>query len=120
MVLLTIICVLTLLIINFCSNKAAATENTGNLFVSGKGVPQWFKDEIEKTASSVSLFKPIKVFIIEDAGIKYVAIENNEKNATIKLKVFSCLGTQVKADEKKYMLIEKKYDNKDVQLIWPE
>ncbi|MCL2072368.1 MAG: hypothetical protein FWH18_00445 [Marinilabiliaceae bacterium] len=104
----------------FCSNRNSSM-NEHELFICGQVSPQWFKDEVQKVADNSPLFKPIKVFLVnDDNGTEYIAIEDHSKNATCKLKVFLCSGKELEPCEEKYSAIVQKYEKKEVKIIWPE
>ena len=103
----------------FCTNNNKKI-NDNNLFICGQTSPQWFKDEIQKISENSGLFKPIKVFLINDEDVEYIAIEDHGKNSCTNLKVFLCTGIQILPDEEKYATVVKKYKNNDAKIIWPD
>ena len=105
----------------FCSGRNSNKMNDNDLLVCGQSSPQWFKDEIQKITDNSPSFKPVKVFLInDDNGTEYIAIEDNSKKASCKLKVFLCTGKEIKPEEEKYVAIVGKYEKNDMKIIWPE
>ena len=119
-ILITIICCLILIITNVFASKNIEDSNFSNTFKSGQKSPQWFKDEISKIADKSTIIKPIKVFIIKDAGIEYIAIESHGKDAVDELKIFSSSGIEVGHQGTIYTSIVDKYNSNEAQLIWPD
>ena len=119
-ILLTIACCLILIITNVFANRNEENCDINIMFICGEKPPQWFKEEVNKIAESSSIFKPIKVFIVKQAGIEYIAIESYEKDLNNQLKVFSCLGVEVESQDNIYASIVNKYENNEVRLIWPD
>ena len=117
---LTIVCCLILIITNVFANRKEANSDINNMFICGEKSPQWFKKEIDKIVESSSIFKPIKVFIVEQAGTEYIAIESHGKDSSNELKVFSCSGIEVESQGTIYTSIVDKYRNNEAQLIWPD
>ena len=117
-ILLTIICCLIIIISNVFA--ARNVEENNDLFICGNESPQWFKDEVNIIAKNSSLFKPVKVFIIQCDEIEYIAIEDRCKNSTNKLKVFLCSGLQVGIDDSICSSLIQKYKNNEVRSIYPE
>jgi hypothetical protein len=112
-------CILLLVSI-FCTNTNKTLSNDEDLFICGQNRPQWFTDEINKISKESHLFKPIKIFLIKDNDIEYIAIENPNKTSTEKLKVFLCSGIRIEPSEQKYASIVNKYKNNKARIIWPD
>ena len=104
----------------YCSNKNG-NINEHELFICGQTSPQWFKDEIRKIADNSPMYKPIKVFLVNDEnGTEYIAIEDHAKTSSNKLKVFLCTGVEIEPCEAKYSTIVQKYEKNETKIIWPE
>ena len=118
-ILLMAISGLLLLVSIFCTNKDNSNSNKDNIFICGQKSPQWFTDEINKISKESNLFKPIKVFLIKDNNIEYIAIEASGNNSKEKLKIFLCSGLQINFGEDKYASIVKRFNNNEARIIWP-
>ena len=119
-ILLTIACFLILIFTNVFAVKDEKNSDINNMFICGKKSPLWFKEEVNKIAENSSIFKPIKVFMLECIDTEYIIIESHNKNSIDELKVFSCSGIEIETSDNIYASILNKYENNEARLIWPD